>query len=249
LIAHKKKLGSRPTALQEVDLHKRRERLQIVLDTFMSKASNIWGLDVLENEFGNAVWSDDGSDKGSNEGSDDGLGADQGKRSMDKEKEEFFEPERAILPLPSRMLKMGHRNAEAIRKELDLRKGQANDALCALRLLLAQKSVSFRTKVRPGRSQAKKIQAWKTVGHIEDAVRDQVRIYSTARKAMIQLGASADLLEKYQRLLSEHLKVSTEMIDPSVHGNKHARLPWFWTLDMNEDTTEKAFVEECKCGF
>ncbi|KIJ04896.1 hypothetical protein PAXINDRAFT_94159, partial [Paxillus involutus ATCC 200175] len=67
------------------------------------------------------------------------------------------------------------------------------------------------------------------------------------RKAMIALGVSSVLLQRYQELKEEHLQSKTIEIDPSVTGTHGENLPWFWT--MNADLQAGNWMSECEFAF
>ena len=74
--------------------------------------------------------------------------------------------ERVRLGLPSSFslaerTKMGMGHLRGI--EMELREGQANDALEALRAGLAEKSLRFRTEVKPAKSQKTASKAWDSI--------------------------------------------------------------------------------------
>ncbi|KAG2747997.1 hypothetical protein P692DRAFT_20735304, partial [Suillus brevipes Sb2] len=75
----------------------------------------------------------------------------------------IFTPETVVIPLPSnigieRCAEWGVANL--VLKEILLREGQANDALHAIRVNLADKAVLFRTTVWSAKSQARSTRAW-----------------------------------------------------------------------------------------
>jgi hypothetical protein len=62
---------------------------------------------------------------------------------------------------------------------------------------------------------------------------------------MILLGAGPDLLKTYQELKTEDLTSQTTLIDPSLQGQQNKSLPWFWTIDVPEDTKTNDWMLEC----
>ncbi|TFY78452.1 hypothetical protein EWM64_g5562 [Hericium alpestre] len=131
-----------------------------------------------------------------------------------------------------------------VEAELELREGQANDALQSLRLALRYKAYVFRTDVQNANSQRKKMQAWDDVSSIESTVQHQAHVYSRCREAMEDLGAKKDMLKRFQLLLPEHLKVRTAVLDPSVRGLRNSTLPWFWTMDISGDSLEGEWLAD-----
>jgi hypothetical protein len=222
-----------------VDLAKRRDRLQTRIDAWRRKAELYLPLqdeeesweDMLEDDvnYQSDVDTDDGSLHGDlpmTESDVAGL------------------PELAHLYLPSAM--SADRWAPERAKELSLRQGQANDSLHSLRICLGQKSLVFRKQVRVANSQQKKTRAWSELNAIENSVRRYARIYNSARQAMIRLGADAQLLGRYQVLKRSELKVSTVIATPNGAGQRNSHLAWFWTMDVQRDTDNDDWMEECR---
>ena len=133
--------------------------------------------------------------------------------------------------------------------EMQLRQGQANDALHQIRFHLGFKSVLFRTKIRINKSQKYKTRSWNEVLSIESTIQHHAQVYALARDAMIKLGADANILNRYQILKREHLKAKTFLIDPSMPGTKNAELAWFWHMDISKDTTQSNWMEDCTSCF
>ncbi|KAG2028428.1 hypothetical protein BDR05DRAFT_889621, partial [Suillus weaverae] len=46
-----------------------------------------------------------------------------------------------------------------------------------------------------------------------------------------------DLLKKYLPLKKEDLKASSAVADPSAHSQRDTTLLWFWSLDVQGDTS------------
>ena len=100
--------------------------------------------------------------------------------------------------------------------ELCLREGQLNDSLHHIQIALGHKSYLFRNNVRPAHTQRLKTQAWAEVHAVESTVQHHTWVYVCARKAMIDLGASTDLLDRYKDLRPQDLTVKTSVIAPHV---------------------------------
>ncbi|KAK7679233.1 hypothetical protein QCA50_017811 [Cerrena zonata] len=69
------------------------------------------------------------------------------------------------------------------------------------------------------------------------------KVYSTCRKAMITLGASSTLLDKYKVLRKEDLAASTAVVDPNARGQSQAELSWIWQTSTQSSSTPE-FMEE-----
>lgn len=130
-------------------------------------------------------------------------------------------------------------------KELELRLGQANDALHNLRIALGKKSFLFRSHVRAARSQQRKTRAWSEVSSVDADVRQQARIYALTRRKMIVLGATDEILDRYKALKYADLKISTAIATPNEPGQRDTRLSWFWSMDVQADADADDWMEEC----
>jgi hypothetical protein len=228
------------TPTQRLAINKKRELLQSRIDAFQAKAYNFMGdLDDLQSEA-----TDDGAEW------DDITDEDIGRAGERRHQlERVFSPERSSLKLPSTVGQQWCKDngfKDLIKKELNLRMGQANDALHALRVALGAKSFLFRTTIRQAKSQATKTRGWDTIKAVESSSQQHARVYSRARQAMILLGAKKDLLIKYQVLHREQLKVSTGLLDPSLPGQRNLSLPWFWNLENNDRTSSSSWMLECE---
>ncbi|KAG1801921.1 hypothetical protein EV424DRAFT_1351821 [Suillus variegatus] len=155
---------------------------------------------------------------------------------IDEMADEFrlFEPEKMVLPMPSipgpeRCTELG--TTELIQHELALWEGQANNALHNIRVHLADKAVIFRTTVRTAKSQAMSTRAWAQVHSVD--------------RALANLGADNELLERYCPLVKEHLKVSTAVADPNARGQRNNTLAWFWSMDVEGDSRNSDWLNEC----
>jgi hypothetical protein len=168
------------------------------------------------------------------------------------EEEPDITPEKVMLYIPSNFT-YERRKEYGLQKlgnmELELRKGQANDSLERLRECLAEKSLRFRTEVRPAKSQKKMTRAWDSVHRMEDQIKQAVTTYRRARQAIRELGEATDL-EKYQEITKSDLKMSGDIVEENRVGQKSSILPWFWRLDREVKNYHGDYEKECKhCNF
>ncbi|THH05989.1 hypothetical protein EW146_g9755 [Bondarzewia mesenterica] len=129
--------------------------------------------------------------------------------------------EKMSLSLPSTFspAKCMEKGLERMAKqELELRKGQANDALHHIWIALGHKFFLFQNSVRQAKSQRKKTQAWNEVTALEGNVREYARIYSACRLTMLHLEADDDILTMYKELDPEHLKARRPSPTPASRG-------------------------------
>ncbi|KAG1830857.1 hypothetical protein EV424DRAFT_1470239 [Suillus variegatus] len=165
---------------------------------------------------------------------------------LDVHNASIFQPELTVIPLPSnigavRCRELGLTNL--IKEEIALREGQANDALHAIRVHLGDKAVLFRNTVRSAKSQASSTRAWTQVRSVETAVNLHARIYSKCRSQLAKL-PDHDLLKKYLPLKKEDLKASSAVADPNARGQRDTTLSWFWSLDVQGDTSGNDWMTE-----
>lgn len=143
--------------------------------------------------------------------------------------------------------------------ELELRRGQANEALHQLHLHLAYKALLLRKTIRNVKSQKKSTRAWKVVHRMEGKAGAQVSIYRQARQALLALlpeeGESdkgdkirRDVLSAYQEIEKAHLKMPGDITEEQRAGQKNDRLAWFWRFDVGKDMNDDTWLEECKRG-
>ena len=163
--------------------------------------------------------------------------------------EEVGFPERMQLMMPSavhRVDAVGLGLEALMAQELDLRKGQANDALEKLRLALAHKSLLWRTKVQMANTTKKRTRAWSDIRRARHQIEKFIRCYHRARHALINLGADEETLSRYKRIEAAHLKVSGDIVEPSHLGQRNDSLAWFWTTGGHNQDQNSMWMQECE---
>ena len=246
-----------------MDITLKRAQLQERVDTFQKQAANI--IPATSGDF-----CDSTPGRESYVGAEfDGIGEDDGDdeqdhdepRSSAKEYDQtqstgnsavdgYADAEYILLDLPSHLGRDWHdKNAaeDLVKTELRLREGQLNDTLKLIRIALGHKSFLFRHDIRSADSQRHKTCAWAGVQAVESTVQHHARVYTRARKALVDLGASADLLGRYKVLSRQDLTVKTSIIAPQIWGQWNKSLPWFWTMDVRRDTDVGEWMEDCTC--
>ena len=157
--------------------------------------------------------------------------------------------EHVVLPLPSyiglaRCRDLGLNGL--VDQELQLRQGQANDALHEIQLVLTDKAVVFHTQVRQAKNYAMTTRAWKKISDLDVMVVRYSAVYHRCQKQMVALGADSSVLDRYQILNEKDLTINTAVADPNARGHRHDSLAWFWTMDISKDTAENDWMSECK---
>ena len=256
-----RKTGSRRTADQQRDITLRRARLQDRIGTFQKQAANF--IHAVSDGEDDDSWEDDSAREvyvgiefdGINEEDDEDCapstsGHTQAQLSEIGSTNSSLDAEHILLHLPSHIGNgwCNSNSAEDLAKaELVLRQGQLNDSLQDIRIALGYKAYLFRNDVRPARSQSLKTRAWLEVHAAESTVQHHARVYMHARQAIVDLGASNSLLDRYKVLTRQDLKIHTSIIAPQVHGQQNKSLPWFWTMDVKKDADLGEWLEDCEC--
>ncbi|KAG1796924.1 uncharacterized protein HD556DRAFT_1441099 [Suillus plorans] len=158
----------------------------------------------------------------------------------------MFQPELTVIPLPSNIGEVRCRElglTNLMKEEISLREGQANDALHAIRVHLGDKALIFHNTVQSAKSQASSTRAWTRVRSVETAVNLNASIYSKCRSQLAKL-PDHDLLKKYLPLKKEDLKASSAVADPNARGQRDTTLSWFWSLDVQGDTSGNDWMTE-----
>lgn len=154
-------------------------------------------------------------------------------------------PETFNITMPSSRNHIHGSSKDFAKLEIQLRCGQCNDSLKAVRLALGKKAFIFRTMIRPKGPKTGKTRPWDTLHSTDQTLRLHSQIYRSAREALVTLKASKEVLRRFQVLERAHLKTSTTLLNPSEPGSKHDQLPWFWYLDVAGDTQSSNQLNEC----
>jgi len=241
------KLGRNPSSKDQTWIQDSRESLQTKIEAFHHQALRFIPLDV-------AFTTRSSSDKTLEaigldlEESDEEAFFLDGESEWEEGDVEIL-VERVRLWLPSSFAKservqMGLEQVAEV--EAELREGQANDALEALRAGLAEKSLRFRTEVKPAKSQKTMARAWDSIHRADKQIRGAVQCYRLARSALEGLGVSSKLLSRYQEIQKKDLKMSRDIVEENRVGQRSSELPWFWRLDRKWDKDRGEFLKECE---
>ncbi|KAH9069437.1 hypothetical protein EDB83DRAFT_2314461 [Lactarius deliciosus] len=247
-----RKIGTLPTPDQQRDITLKRAWLQERIDTFQKQTANFIHASADGDD---DSWEDDSTSEvytgvefdGIDEEEDDQHTPSTSGHGQMKLSGRSVDAEHFLLLLPSHL---GHNwcnmnAAEDLAKvELDLRQGQLNDSLHHIHIALGHKSYLFRKNVRPARSQRLKTRAWAEVHTAESTLQHRAQVYMCAWQAIVNLGASTFLLDRYKVLTRQDLSVKTSVIAPQVHGQWNESLPWFWTMDVRGDADVGEWMED-----
>lgn len=251
----KRRLGRNPTVLQQTNLASKRNRLQSRINAFQKQAVVFFNGRVPPAENNTAAPSLDTS-------WDDIAG-------LDPEIPPDFDPalpENQRLYLPSSMnydrdfhgggdesdsesstsdRMTSWKILDELREaELLLRQGQANDAVSNIQVGLADRSVTYRTQVRPSKSYVASGRAWRKIQAHSDAIAQAVKVYTLARNSMLCLGATSEVMERFRKLEPEHLKTDTQAINFNDSGTRNKTLSWIWTMDGGNNASNNLIDSE-----
>ncbi|KAG2070120.1 hypothetical protein BDR04DRAFT_1019871 [Suillus decipiens] len=158
-----------------------------------------------------------------------------------------FTPKTMVIPLLSnigikRCAEWGVANL--VLQEITLREGQVNDSLHAIRVNLANKAILFHTTIQSAKSQAQSTRAWARVHSVDHILHLHVHIYSKCCSQLVHLGTD-DLLAKFWPLEKANLKATTVVADPNACDQRNSKLAWFWSIDVQGDSTRNDWMNEC----
>jgi hypothetical protein len=241
LVLDLRKLGKKLSSVQKLEIARRWDRLQGQIDSFIKTASIYLGDDFDVADEANH----DGIDVDFISDSDDDARIDVSDASV-MNSESFVELQKIPLPSNIGLSQCSHMGAEdLIAVEIELRQGQANDALERLRVHLSHKAILFRSVVRTAKSQSKSTRAWSQVTSVGNAIKTNAAIYNNARQKMISLGIDSTMHRKYQPLLRDDLKVSAAIADPNARGQRNHVLAWFWSVNVSDAMQDNDWMDEC----
>jgi len=249
-----KELSKGQTASNSFAIIQKRENLQAKVDQFQHQSLVLMKINPSTVSLKGshiAVQADNLTQLELDEGEDEGnwLSDDIEETTVEEEEPEVT-PEKVVLYLPSNFTSQQRKEygLEGLgAMEYEIREGQANDALERLRECLAEKSLRFRTEVRPAKSQKKMTRAWDSIHRVEEQIKQAVISYRAARQAIGELGGTAGL-EKFQEIKKSDLKMSGDMVEENRVGQRNSVLPWFWRLDRRVTKNYGDYEKECKYG-
>lgn len=168
---------------------------------------------------------------------------------LDPQEEDSLPVECTPLKFPSfygHQLCRTHGLGNLVDQEIELRKGQLNDTLESLRMVLGTRSVLLKKVVRNAKGKTRKTRAWSEVNRYTRERNLLVRIYNRSRQALVQLGVDKKTLEtQYQPILPDQIKVNGDITHQNRLYQKNDRLPWFWRLEKTDLEDNTNVMQEC----
>lgn len=145
-------------------------------------------------------------------------------------------------------------NPGAAQIELQLRIAQADEHLHFIRKNLVDRANTFRLKIRKangnariGASQGTK--AFAEVQRLGKTVRLHAQQYRICRNACRLLGASEEIIQRFQELTDHDLRTDTKAYDASDPQSYRSSLPWFWMMNVKKKMADDAFIADCEQGY
>ena len=151
------------------------------------------------------------------------------------------------VPLPSQVegeLPPALEQAAAV--ELELRIGEANDALQGVRTQIGFKSYIFRKQIRAWKGKKRRTRGYDNIERSNEELNIQRKLYSNALRALKNLGAGQEILNKYKEIKKDDLRTVTAIAEPNSRGQSQVKLAWFWSLDVAGDSDGNEYMEECE---
>ena len=222
----------------KVALNTKRRRLQKKIDSFLTQSVNFIGqIGAPPQSLIDDIWTNE------DDPDDDDEPVTAQSRTLRPEDVEVVSPETINLPLPSAFTISHLRDTfpHLALCELRLREGQANDALHHLRIAIAHKSFIYRTRIRnnaPTTGFVRRLRSYGEIYTLQLTIDAAAKVYNTARKAMVKLGASNALLAKYKVLSANDLVASTAVMDPNARGQSRIQLSWIWQIHTHSDNPD-----------
>lgn len=239
-------------AAQLNGLASKRHRLAKRIEEFHQRVSGVFdGIEGYDEILSWSQWEDQdgtstedeggsgGESDGSRDSTEDGV---EGDESLDL-------AETTILCLPSSFSKQDISTAGLewlASQEMELRKGQANDSLEALKMVLAHKALLLRHVVRNAKSSHTRTRAWDKVKLSGIELKKHARAYNRTRQAMVNLGVDDDSLKFYQKITTRDLGVSGDIVEENRLGQRSETLAWFWRLGHGHSSNDNVWMNECK---
>ncbi|KIM35993.1 hypothetical protein M413DRAFT_47570, partial [Hebeloma cylindrosporum] len=225
----------------KVDIAGRRDRLRTRIDRFQTEILKLLDDDALAHLIGDASIIPFYPDQ------------DAGQPAEDLPALELFldepgtHPEKMKIALPSvfpaqYMARVG---MDTLRdQELQLRRGQANDALHSIRLAIGQKSFQYTSNMRhvdPNAPVTRPRAAIHALGRQISALR---RVYAKCREAMVKLNIpQQELLSFYRVIEDSDVKTDTSIQEPNHPGSARDKLSWIFTSVQAETSPDNALSE------
>ncbi|KAJ2921882.1 hypothetical protein H1R20_g15212, partial [Candolleomyces eurysporus] len=147
-------------------------------------------------------------------------------REKDRPWEDGKQVEYAVVPLPSSFDNVPSGWDPLIKKEIDLRVAQANEALENLRSDIVNKSYLYRANRGLAKGKRERTRGYDTINLVETSMQLNAQRYKLAKWALKRLAAV------------------TAIYDPNKPGLRTDDLSWIWRLNVKKDSETHDQLEE-----
>ena len=136
----------------------------------------------------------------------------------------------------------------AVKSEIQLRMGQCEDALQAIRMVIGRKAFIFQNEVRKAVTKVHKTRAFTKVEAVTTSLRYHAQLYRRARQVLLDLKAEDQICSRFKPLGADDLRTRSTFLDTGIKGQhlKHKNLAWFWFLDLKGDSVDNDVMTECE---
>lgn len=164
----------------------------------------------------------------------------------DDEECDAMEPEMVVLYLPSTQ---GYSACVASGKtalmdlEIQIRTGQANDALSQIRASISYRDFLFKVEYREADNYKRKTRSSKAIRTVTNHIKKHVKAYSMAFRALGHLHAQGS----FQQLTKSDLKPNKDVVEANRIGQSSDISSWIWrTGEVSEHEQQDIFLQEGK---
>ena len=156
-------------------------------------------------------------------------------------------PETFSIALPSALPKESSNRLlliQLMKKELELRKGHANDCLATMRSIIGQEAFQYKKILRPAHDKVHRTRARSSIQTVHRTLILQSRLYKRTRNAMLSLNMDLAILDShYKELTKKDIQVSSAVADPNIPGSSQTKLSWIWTTHQGVQANDNHLTE------
>jgi hypothetical protein len=255
-------LRKHPSDAGKIKLIEKRQRLQSRLKKFNETAAGFWVHDEAsdvpfqsqaiqdvdeEDDIGESLLKE-GFLAGSKSLGHDMQGDEQcGDDELEDEDVPFADSVRLWMPSALGLDRCTRRGlTKLMEQEIQLREGQANDALGSIRLSLADVASFMRARHGDVKSQKNTTRSFAQLNAARGTLGRHARTYRRAYQALLNLDADTD---QFKELTVKDMKVSADVVEENRIGQKSDTLSWIWRIGGGKNEQGGNVMEECKHGF
>ena len=138
------------------------------------------------------------------------------------------------VPLPSSFSQVPSGWKRVASLEQEMRVAQADEALEALRVAIGHKSFLYLENRDWATGKRERTRGYDRINAVEDNMRKHIKIYKSARWALIRLGLE-DTYPQFRPLTRADTKAVTAVYNPNKRGDRNAGASWIWRRNAAVD--------------